>query len=114
MSARAPRSSSTGNGSAWRTVPAPGLPDCYWQGLTAIAPLARNDIWAAGAGAGIGLRGCANGNHQALAEHWDGKVWSVSPIVNPPSAVDDPFYGIAAATPHAVWAVGYYCLCEGF
>jgi hypothetical protein len=103
------------NGYSWRTVPAPGLPDCYWQGLglTTLAPLGRNDVWAAGSGVRLG--GCANAGypaHQALAEHWDGKVWSVSPIVNPPSAVDDPFYGIAAATPRAVWAVGFYCLCE--
>jgi len=98
------------NGHPWHAVPAAsGCPHSYWQPLTDLAPLARNDIWAAGTG--VGPYPCDSGGlatSEALAEHWDGNAWSVSPIVNPPLSVDDAFLGIAAAAPHAVWAVGYY------
>jgi hypothetical protein len=97
------------NGHSWRTVPTPsGFPQCSWQPLAALAPLTRNDIWAAGAGIGCGCSSEGCSSEQAFAEHWDGKVWSVSPVVKPPSSLFDAFYGIAAATPHAVWAVGRY------
>jgi hypothetical protein len=98
------------NGHSWRTVPAPvGCPNSFEQPLMDLAALARNDIWAAGTG--DGPYPCHSGGlptSQALAEHWDGNTWSVSPIVNPRLSVDDAFLGIAAATPRAVWAVGYY------
>lgn len=99
------------NGHSWRTVPAPSsCPHSSKQPLTDLAALAPNDIWAAGAG--TGPYPCDSGrdptSRQALAEHWDGSAWSVSPIVNPPSSGGNAFFGIAAATPQAVWAVGYY------
>lgn len=93
------------NGQSWRIVPAPGgCPNSEEQLLADLAPLTRNDIWAAGEV--IGFSPCEL--NQALAEHWDGKLWSVSPIVNPPASLWDNFSGIAAATPHAVWAIGNY------
>ena len=98
------------NGHSWQTVPAPSpCPHSSAQPLTDLAALAPDDIWAAGAGTGPDP--CDSGGDpasQALAEHWDGRAWSVSPRVNPPSWRGDAFFGIAAATPQAVWAVGQY------
>ena len=85
------------------------LPEALEQPLTDLAPLARNDIWAVGAGTGpYPCEGRGDPLSLALAEHWNGHSWSVSPIVNPPTSSGDAFFGIAAATPHAVWAVGRY------
>lgn len=97
-------------GHYWQTFPAPvGCPEALEQPLTDLAPLARNDIWAVGAGTGpYPCEGRGDPLSLALAEHWNGHSWSVSPIVNPPTSSGDAFFGIAAATPHAVWAVGRY------
>jgi hypothetical protein len=92
------------NGRAWHSIrPAPSSCPYSSQTLTALAPLAPDNLWAAGSLSGPSP--CTEGGDtigQALAEHWDGRAWSVSPVLSPLGA----FYGIAAATPQAVWAVG--------
>lgn len=85
------------NGHSWQTVPAPSGCPYSDSSLTDLAPIAPNDIWAAGACEGV-----------TLAEHWDGKAWSISSSLNPGSQNNDGFLGITAATPQSVWAVGYY------
>ena len=89
------------NGHLWRTVAGPPDPAMSSQTLTDLAPLARNDIWAGGWSVDN-----SGETTQALAEHWDGKAWSTSPSPSP--GAHALFLGIAATTPRAVWAVGYY------
>jgi hypothetical protein len=68
----------------------------------ATAAIADNDIWAVGRG------GSGPGT---LAEHFDGKSWSVVPTPPLPSGgINGPggqFFGVAGAASNDVWAVGF-------
>jgi hypothetical protein len=70
--------------------------------LVATAAIADNDIWAVGRG------GPAPGT---LAEHFDGRRWSVVPTPPLPSGgINGPggqFFGISAAASNDVWGVGF-------
>src|SRR5262245_25187945 len=59
--------------------------------LNATAAIADNDIWAVGAGS------------NPLAEHFDGKSWSVVPT---PSTINGRFNGVSGVASNDVWAVG--------
>jgi hypothetical protein len=71
--------------------------------LVATAAIADNDIWAVGRGGGNGPG--------TLAEHFDGRSWSVVPTPPLPSGgINGPggqFFGVAAAASKDVWAVGF-------
>jgi uncharacterized protein (TIGR03118 family) len=75
--------------------------------LLATAAIADNDIWAVGFSDQVSAPPVVD---STLAEHWDGKSWSIVPTpptpsggVNPPNA---QFFGVAAAASNDVWAVG--------
>jgi uncharacterized protein (TIGR03118 family) len=75
--------------------------------LLATAAIADNDIWAVGFSDQVLAPPVVD---STLAEHWDGKSWSIvstpplpSGGVNPPNA---QFFGVAAAASNDVWAVG--------
>jgi hypothetical protein len=77
-------------------------------GLVATAAIADNDIWAVGFS--IQTIAPTAPPLPPLAEHFDGKSWSVVPTptlssggINPPFA---NFNGVAAAASNDVWAVG--------
>ncbi len=76
--------------------------------LLATAAIADNDIWAVGFSDQVTAPPVVD---STLAEHWDGKSWSIVPTpptpsggVNPPNA---QFMGVAAAASNDVWAVGF-------
>jgi hypothetical protein len=70
-------------------------------GFQAIAALTANDIWA------VGYAGNTPNPYQTLVEHWDGGAWKV--VLNPnPGTGSRAFWGVAAAGPTDVWAVGQY------
>jgi hypothetical protein len=89
------------NGTAWSRVPGPNLSSGNNE-LLAIAAASPTDIWAAGF---YRLTNAADSHRQTLVEHWDGVRWTVEPSPSDPS-VDSTLFGISAASPSAVWAVG--------
>ena len=48
-----------------------------------------------------------NGADHAFAEHWDGAVWSLVPVIHPGSG-PDTLFGVSAASAGDVWTVGFY------
>jgi hypothetical protein len=86
------------DGTSWSVVPSPnnGGNGSYLQG---VAALASDNIWA------VGYYVDNNQVNETLVEHWDGKSWS---IVNSPNRGTDgsQLFGIAAASPSDIWAVG--------
>jgi len=75
--------------------------------LNATAAIADNDIWAVGFSDEVSAPPVVD---STLAEHFNGKSWSIvstpalpSGGVNPPNA---QFFGVAAVSSNDVWAVG--------
>lgn len=86
------------NGSQWTVVPVPqpGAQRDLLFGASAASP---SDVWAVGDQQG------SDGKFETLVEHFDGTAWSVVPSPNPGSA-GNHLYGVSAAGPDDVWAVG--------
>jgi hypothetical protein len=80
------------NGRNWRVVPSPNGSSAFNE-LTALAPIAADDVWAFG-----------NDNSGPLAMHWNGAAWSIATTV----AGSDVWLG-ATSNPSTrrVWTVGY-------
>jgi hypothetical protein len=79
-----------------QNVPQPGSERDLFYGASATAP---NDVWAVGDQEGT------NGVYDTLAEHFDGKTWSVLPTPDPGKA-GDHLYAVDAVAPNDVWAAG--------
>jgi hypothetical protein len=93
------------DGGRWSIVPAPIPPGHQSQSgieLTGVVALAPDDAWAVGFDDILGTNGATT--PRTLAEHWDGRSWTVVPSAN----VDDGsiLVSIAAVSPTDVWAVG--------
>jgi len=86
------------DGVSWNVVPSPnnGGNGSYLQSVTA---LATDNIWA------VGYYIDDTQVNETLVEHWDGTSWS---IVSSPNRGSDgsQLYGIVAASPNDIWAVG--------
>lgn len=88
------------DGTRWSVVPSPspGSPYNDLQGVTAIG---ANDAWTVGSYSG------GNFVDQTLAEHWDGKSWTVVATRDIGGAGND-LSDVAARAGTDVWAVGSY------
>lgn len=87
----------------WRAVPAPSPPTVAPQlALASVAPLAADDVWAAGWYEDDAL----DFESRALVEHWDGHTWHVAPIPTPGPTDYEALHGIAAVSATDIWAVG--------
>lgn len=88
----------------WRSVPAQAAPvPAPELALEALAPLAANDVWAAG----TYLDDTRDFAPVALVEHWDGHSWSILPTPNGLGPTGfEALHGIAAVSPTDIWAVG--------
>ena len=86
------------NGTAWHIAATPKLETQRDILFSAAAVSARN-VWAVGEQQG------QNGKFGTLIEHWDGQRWSVIPSPDPGSS-GNTLFGVAAAGPRNVWAVG--------
>lgn len=86
------------NGAKWgiARVPQPGTVRDMLFGASALSP---SDVWV------VGDREGGNGVFAALAEHWNGKQWSVVPTPDPGSA-GNHLYAVDAVSPDDVWAAG--------
>ena len=87
------------DGQAWTPVASP--PIAPYGSLQALTAVAADDIWAAG------YAGNTPNPYKTLIEHWDGHTWQVVPNPNPGTG-SRAFWGVAAAGPSDVWAVGQY------
>jgi len=70
--------------------------------LYSIATISAHDAWA------VGAENASNGLEQPLAEHWNGKTWSVFASPNPKPTSNGFFQGVSALSKNDVWAVGSY------
>jgi hypothetical protein len=90
------------NGSRRRLVHAPfGSNDA----LVGFSATAWNDAWAVGS-YGLGGNNIAKYSH-ALAAHWNGRRWQITPVPNP--RVDNnsaALVDVSAARPDDAWAIG--------
>jgi hypothetical protein len=93
------------------TLPGPASAACSWKLVTSVSPLTINtlaavagsstsDVWA------VGKTRAASGVGMTLAEHFDGKSWSVVSTPNPDND-GNVLAGITSLTPTDAWAVGY-------
>jgi hypothetical protein len=90
------------DGHSWSAVSIPGVSG--GDVLYAVSGSSASDIWAAG------KRVDPSGTKYApLAEHWNGRAWSVVAPQEPPSTgPNNEFDGVAAISPSDAWAVGSY------
>jgi hypothetical protein len=86
------------DGGAWHITATPKL-GTQRDILYSAAAVSASNMWA------VGERQSENGMYATLIEHWDGKSWSVVPSPNP-GASGNHLYGVAAAGPSDIWAVG--------
>src|SRR5438874_6340062 len=83
----------------WSVVPSPNGSSS--SGLSAVAAVSANDVWA------VGSSGSQRSGGQTVIEHWNGSSWSVVTSANPGS-IYNTLYGVTAISATNVWAVGYY------
>ena len=86
------------DGTSWTCVPTPTSFVYGMTDMTGISASGRNDVWA------VGTESSYNTSN-AVAIHWNGSAWSVSP-----TGLDNPYenelYGVFAAARNDAWAVG--------
>lgn len=88
------------DGSRWHRVMVPGAAD--GSGLSGLAVVSSNDVWAVGNQDGSLRNGFAV--LRTFTEHWDGSAWSVVSSLN--DSRHDNFLVAAAASGGRVWAFG--------
>lgn len=82
--------------------------------LYAVSGISQTDMWAVGSQ----FSGTYNNIQSILAEHWDGKAWTVFPTPNPGTAACAPYWqnsitGVYMVSRTDVWAVGNQCTKTG-
>src|SRR5947209_12230094 len=93
------RFSSTSCGK-WSVVPSPNS-NVVPNGLSAVATVSANDVWA------VGSSGSQMSGGQTLIEHWDGAHWQIVKSPSPGTRYNT-LNGVTAVSVANVWAVGYY------
>ena len=89
--------------SAWMIVPSPNVSGSgFGNALAAVHVIATNDAWAVGFSPAGGI-----GSRRALAEHWNGRRWSVTPVAIPRGSSYTALTSVSATSSTDVWAVGY-------
>jgi hypothetical protein len=87
------------NGSSWQLSPVARPAGSRLDSLRSVTAVSANDVWAVGEQQG------KDGRFATLVEHYDGTRWSVVDSANP-GATGNQLYGVSAAGPNDVWAVG--------
>jgi hypothetical protein len=84
----------------WRIVNSPSMQE-NGNTLQDVAVATATDVWA------VGYYIDVSGIHKTLTLRWDGNQWNTVPSPNPgPNFEDNVLYGVSAAAPNDVWAVG--------
>jgi hypothetical protein len=86
------------NGKAWHIAATPKL-GSEGDMLFSAAASSPSDVWA------VGQQQDKAGTFRTLIEHWNGRKWSVVRSADPGSS-GNCLFGVAAAGPSDVWAVG--------
>jgi hypothetical protein len=87
----------------WNIVPTPNVGEPggdFDNGLSSLAVVSPNDIWA------VGAEGTYGAARSTLALRWNGSTWSIVPTPNGSNEVNW-LLGAAALASNDVWAVGY-------
>jgi hypothetical protein len=97
------------DGATWTEVPTPAFGELS-GGLVAVSMSGPKDGWAVG---NKGIKGFRD--QQLVAEHWNGKKWSLSHA--PDATFNDIFSDVSALSSDDVWAVGAFdtggtCRCD--
>src|SRR2546423_882034 len=87
------------NSCKWGVVPSPNGDSS--SGLSSVAAVSANDIWA------VGSSGSQMGSGQTLIEHWNGTQWSVVKSPSTGSQTNN-LTSVAAISANDVWAVGFH------
>jgi hypothetical protein len=88
------------DGKTWSVMPSPN-PGSLYNALGGMTAVSANDIWAVGGYSSNNFVG------QTLAEHWDGKSWTVLPTPDV-GAFGNSLSDVSALAGADVWAVGSY------
>lgn len=88
------------NGSSWSVVSSVKAPQSVLTSFAAISARSNRDVWAVG-----GSRDRFN-HQQDLAQHWDGRRWSVVPTPSPSRGSGSSLTGVVSLAPDDAWAVG--------
>jgi hypothetical protein len=86
------------DGSSWTVVPSPS-PGARQNILYGVAAISDSDVWA------VGGSQDQNSLWHTLAEHWDGKAWTVVSTVDAGSG-GNQFYAVTAVSSSLVYATG--------
>src|SRR6266446_8452518 len=86
------------NSCKWSVLPSPNGDSS--SGLSGVAAVSANDIWA------VGSSGSQMGSGQTLIEHWNGTQWSLAQIPSTGSLYNT-LTGVAVVSVNDVWAVGW-------
>lgn len=70
----------------------------YLEGVSAVS---SGDVWA------VGYSRSASGKVSTLAEHWNGRRWTIVPSPDPSGAAVSVLDGVAAVSAGDAWAIGY-------
>jgi hypothetical protein len=84
----------------WNVVQSPNAGREVDDGLSSLAVVSPNDIWA------VGNSGTYGAARSTLAEHWNGSTWSVTPTPDGPNDVNW-LLGADAVASNNVWSVGF-------
>ena len=89
-------------------TPAAGA-TCSWKPVASQNPPAHDDLFSVSAASAsdvwaVGTTVATNGARATLAEHWNGKAWSVTATPDPGNG--NQFNGVADISPSNAWAVG--------
>jgi hypothetical protein len=88
------------DGSAWRIVPSPNVPNDTISQLHAVSGASANDVWA------VGFSHDGTLPSRTLIQHWDGSQWRIEPSPSPDDQLN-ALLGVAALSANDAWAVGY-------
>jgi len=90
------------DGKKWSLVPVPGT-GSYGTTLVEVVGTSSKDAWAIG----DSWVSSVHNNYTTLAEHWNGKKWTVVTTPNT-TGPDNVFNSAVAIAPNDVWAIGDY------
>jgi hypothetical protein len=84
---------------SWRLVASPNVRGASGSGLSGVAAVSADDVWAVGSAGGQQPGG------QTLIEHWNGTNWQIVASPNP-GAEFSQLAAVAAVSSNDIWAVG--------